>query len=134
MKKLTLPKLKEKLQKVFNKYIRLRDSFGGFFTCIACGITHSTDIMNAGHFYAVKGYDGLRFDEENVNGECASCNCWDQSHLIGYCLNLKNKLGENKLNALHERARDYKRNGNKFMRYELEEKIEEYKQKIKELE
>lgn len=134
-KKLTLPKLKAKLQKVFNKYIRLRDSGGGFFTCISCSLTKGTDEMNAGHFYAVKGYDGLRFDEENVHGECASCNCWNESHLIGYAINLKTKIGEDNLNNLHGRAADYKKNNNfKWNHCDLEEKIVYYTAKIKELE
>ncbi len=63
----TLGKLKQEAQKAFNKYIRLRDSGAGFFTCISCGMTKSTDEMDAGHFYPVQGYDGLRFNEDNVD-------------------------------------------------------------------
>jgi len=133
MKKLTLPKLKAKLQTVFNKYIRTRDSGGGFFTCISCSLTKTTDEMNAGHFFAVKGYDGLRFDEENVHGECAGCNCWNESHLIGYQDNLKKKIGTKNLNALKKRAEEYKMGYHKWQRVDLEEKIEYYKQRIKEV-
>ncbi len=133
-KRKTLGKIKEDLQKVFNKYIRLRDSGGGFFTCISCGMTKSTDEMNAGHYYAVKGYDGIRYDEENVHGECARCNCWDESHLIGYGVRLSQKIGEDRLQELHKRAAQYKRNSNfKWNRLELEEMIVIYKQKIKDL-
>jgi hypothetical protein len=133
-KRITLGKLKAKVQVVFNKYIRLRDSGGGFFTCISCGMTKSTDQLNAGHFYAVKGYDGLRFDELNVQSECASCNCWDESHLIGYAINLNTKIGESELSMLHERARKYKQNsGFKWDRAELESMLIEYKEKIKEV-
>jgi len=133
-KRKTLGKIKEDLQKVFNKYIRLRDSGGGFFTCIACGMTKSTDEMNAGHYYAVKGYDGIRYDEENVHGECARCNCWDESHLIGYGVRLSQKIGEDSLQELHKRAAEYKRNSNfKWNRLKLEEMIVIYKQKIKDL-
>lgn len=131
-KQITLSKLKAKVQVVFNKYIRLRDSGGGFFECIACGITKSTDVMNAGHFYAVKGYDGIRFDEDNVNGECASCNCWDQSHLIGYAIRLEVKLCTDGLQALHDRAAEYKKDANfKWNRAELEEKLSHYKLRLK---
>ena len=129
-KKLTLPKLKAKLQPIFNKYIRLRDSGGGFFTCIACGITKSTDVMNAGHYYAVKGYDSLRFNEDNVHGECAGCNCWDESHLIGYGTRLSAKIGENALQALHQQAMEYKKGCFKWDRLELEELIVTYRLKI----
>lgn len=133
-KKKTLPKLKHDLQQIFNKFIRQRDLNGNYFTCIACGETKPKEQMNAGHFYAVKGYDSLRFNEDNVHGECISCNCFNESHLIGYAINLKNKIGEERLNELHELAADYKKNGYKWQRIELEELIEHYKQKIKDYE
>ena len=140
-KKLTVAKLKQKLQIVFNKYIRLRDSGGGQFTCMACGITKSTDIMNAGHFFSVGNWDGLRFDEENVHGECAPCNAWDDHHLFGYKESLIKKIGFQTFKELEYRAKQYKSgsfineyyfNG-KWDRVVLEEKIIEYKLKIKEL-
>ncbi len=133
-KKKTLPKLKADLQKVFNKYIRLRDLDGNKFTCIACNQVKPKDQMNAGHFYAVKGYDSLRFNEDNVNGECISCNCFNESHLIGYTINLQGKIGTNRINYLHEMAKDYKKNGYKWCRIDLEEMIQEYKARVKELE
>jgi hypothetical protein len=83
--------------------------------------------MNAGHFFPVKGYDGLRFDEFNVNGECVSCNSFNEGHLIGYNDNLKNKIGLKALNKLKQRAKEYKMNGYKWARFELEEMIKKYK-------
>ena len=123
----TVGKLKQDLQKIFNLYIRLRDEGK---PCISCG---SYNTLQAGHFYAVSGYDGLRFDEDNVHGECARCNCWDESHLIPYAENLKAKIGEQDYNDLKQRAADYKMNGYKFSRPELLAMIEEYKEKIKKL-
>jgi hypothetical protein len=127
MKKKTLGKLKKDLQKVFNEYIRLRDNGK---PCISCG---EYNTLQAGHYFAVSGYDGLRFDEDNVHGECARCNCWDESHLIKYGINLKNKIGEQDYQDLMDRASAYKMNGYRFSRMEIEEKIEYYKQKVKEL-
>src|SRR5574343_298353 len=128
MKKSTsLPKLKAKCQKIFNEYIRLRDADK---PCISCG--QPKNDIQAGHFYAVKGYDGLRFDEFNVNGECSGCNCFDESHLIGYAENLLERIGKAEFDLLKLRAVDYKRRGYKWSRTELEEKIEYYSQKIKE--
>ena len=123
----TVGQLKKQLQPIFNEYIRLRDEGK---PCISCG---SYNKLQAGHFYAVGGYDGLRFDEDNVHGECARCNCWDESHLIPYSDNLKIKIGETDFNALKERAADYKRLGYKFSRTELEDLITHYKQIVKEL-
>lgn len=131
-KKKTLAKLKQELQKYFNRYIRLRDSEDGYFTCISCNQVKPVDYMDAGHYFAVSGYDGLRFDEDNVHGECKGCNCFDQSHLIGYGINLKKKIGEDRYNLLLKKARDYKEKGNRFNRLEIEEKILYYKQKCNE--
>lgn len=125
----TLPKLKKELQTVFNAFIRKRDE-GQF--CISCGEPHK--ILQAGHYFAVGGYDGLRFNEDNVHGECAGCNCFNESHLIGYGENLINKIGQDRYDALKQCARDYKMNGYKFSRSELIELIAYYKKKIKEFE
>lgn len=117
----TLPRLKAEAQKVFNDYIRRRDADK---PCISCG---KFAYLQAGHYYAVKGYDGLRYDEDNVHGECAGCNCFDESHLIGYGRNLVKRIGQERYDALVERAAEYKRNGNKWSRSELIEMIEKYK-------
>jgi len=71
MKKQSLPKLKAKAQIVFNEYIRKRDAD---LPCISCG--EFKDNYQAGHYYAVGGFDGLRFDELNCNKECVRCNCF----------------------------------------------------------
>ena len=84
MATLTLPKLTAKAQKVFNAYIRKRDSEDGYFVCISCGQTKDITQMDCGHFAPVKGGSGLRFDEYNCNGECKRCNGFDEFHLIGY--------------------------------------------------
>lgn len=128
-KEKSLPKLKNELQMIFNRFIRLRDKG---LPCISCGQYKFE--MQAGHFYPVKGYDGLRYDEENVHGECAGCNGFDDAHLIGYADNLLGKIGGERLKALKERAAEYKRNGYKFSRSEISEKIEYYKRKVAELE
>ena len=134
MKKLTLGKLKAKAQKIFNKYIRLRDAKDNYFVCISCGQSKPLTQMQAGHYYAVKGYDSLRYNENNVNGECAGCNCFDQSHLIGYTINLEKKIGKDALQDLHDQAMEYKKGFFKWDRFELENIIVTYTAKIKELE
>lgn len=120
---ITIPKLTAKAQKIFNAYIRQRDSQNGYFTCISCGQTKTTDLMDAGHYVPVKGSSALRFDEYNVNGECKSCNGFDQFHLIGYRRNLIDKVGERKVMELEMQHRLIK----KWSRLELNEIIEKYK-------
>lgn len=127
MKKVTLPKLKAKCQLVFNEYIRLRDKDK---PCISCG---QFKTLQAGHFYSVRMYDGLRFHEDNCHGECAGCNGFDDMHLLKYQENLIVKIGWGRFDELKMKAMLYKAMGYKWSRSELLELIETYKQKIKEL-
>ena len=124
-KRKSLPRLKSELQIIFNSYIRERDKNQ---PCISCG---QFKPLQAGHFFPVQGYDALRFDQDNVHGECAGCNCFDEGHLIGYQDNLRIRIGNERLEELKERARDYKKNGYKWTRSELEEMIIIYKNKLK---
>ena len=124
MKSKTLAKLKKECQVVFNKYIRLRDEGK---PCISC---HAYNTLQAGHYYSVGSYQGLRFDEDNVHGECARCNCFDESHLIHYGENIVNRIGKERLEALKYKAAQYRLNGYKFTRFEVEQLIIYYKQKI----
>ena len=121
MKQKSLPKLKKDCQDVFNKFIRLRDKDK---PCISCG---QFKTLQAGHFYTVKQYDGLRFNEDNVHGECAYCNLFDGMHLLNYAANLKNRIGEQRCAELEQRANLYKKDGYKWTRSELMELIKKYK-------
>ena len=127
-KEVTLPKLKAKLQLIFNAYIRARDKGK---PCISCGQPKE---LQAGHFYSVRMYDGLRFNEDNCHGECAGCNAFDDMHLLGYCANLKDRIGAIRWSDLQDRAFNYKIVGYKWGRSELLELLETYKRKLKELE
>lgn len=118
----SIAELKKEAQITFNLWIRQRDKG---LPCISCGKVKE---LQAGHFFAVKGFDGLRFDEDNVNGECVHCNCFDESHLIGYSENLEKKLGKTAFENLKKRAKEYKRNiGFKWNREELENIKKQYK-------
>ena len=123
----SLPSLKKTLQLLVNSYVRKRDAG---LPCISCG--EFKPDMQAGHFYAVKGYDGLRFDLDNIHRECQSCNCFNESHLINYADNIFDKLGKERYMALKQQAADYKMNGYKWSRNELEEMIARFKQMLSE--
>jgi len=133
MKKVTLPSLKAKAQKVFNEYIRLRDSEGDYFKCTSCRGVKPMSLANAGHFYSVGHYDGLRYDEDNCHIQCIECNKYLHGNLIEYRDNLVNKIGIKRFGDLQLKAGLYKRNGYKFTRTEVTEIIKLYTQKLKEL-
>lgn len=87
--------LRDKLDIVFSKYIRLRDSrkFGYFqFVCISCGETKPFRLGDAGHFHSRRNMN-TRWDEENVHMQCSHCNRFCQGNLLAYRDNLINKLG-----------------------------------------
>lgn len=115
--------------RLFSKYIRLRDSNGdGTFTCISCGRKLPIEYSQCGHFYP-RANMSTRFDPDNCHSECIECNCFDQNHLEGYRRNLIEKIGEDRVLELDRRAKEMK----KWSHYELEEQIEYYKEKIKQM-
>jgi hypothetical protein len=128
-----LQKLLNKCQIVFNEYIRLRDLTGDYFKCISCGQIKDKRFLHCGHYYNVGHYNGLRFDEDNAHGQCNHCNTFLHGNLIEYRNNLIFKIGIERFNLLETRAGVYKRSGNKFTRFDILYKIEELRQKIKEL-
>ena len=87
--KYTTPKLKLKAQTVFNAFIRKRDEGQ---PCINCNKYRT---LQAGHFFPTSTHSYLRFNENNVNGECLQCNYYNsQSHSYGYAVNLEKKIGK----------------------------------------
>jgi ribonuclease I len=118
----TIPKLLAKAQKIFNAYIRLRDSEDGYFTCISCSKTLPVSQMNAGHYVPVKNGSYLRLHEWNVNGECCRCNAFDEFHLIGYRRNLIDKIGLDAVEWLEAHRHEVK----KFTRQDIENIIITY--------
>ena len=115
-KSVTLPKLLEKAQKVFNAYIRHRDSE---LPCISCGKYRT---LQAGHYVPVRGGSYLRFNEWNVNGECEYCNGFDEFHLIGYKKRLADKIGIDAVEWLEANRHQVK----KWTREELNDIIKKY--------
>ena len=115
--------LKKEVQKHFNRYIRLRDEGK---MCISCG---KREISHAGHYIAQGSTGALRYHEDNVNGQCVKCNVWDHGNLINYRIGLVKKIGEDRVQWLEDHRNDVK----KWQREELNELMDKYKQKIKEL-
>lgn len=92
--------LKEKLDRIFSEYIRQRDSdVNGFIRCISCGkIVHWKE-SDAGH-YVNRKHMSLRYDEQNVNAQCRSCNRFDEGNMLGYTQGLIAKYGDHVLQRL----------------------------------
>ena len=123
-KKISLSKQVAKTQKVFNEFIRTRDSN---LPCISCG---SSNTEHAGHFYPAGKYTHLRYNETNVHAQCRKCNFFEHGNLILYRINLEKKIGIDRLLLLDSIA---KRGVHKWSIVELEILEDEYKLKARHL-
>jgi hypothetical protein len=116
-KTISLPKLLQKTQSVFNKWIRERDKDKG---CISCG----SEITEAGHYFSQGHHSSLRFNEVNTNGQCVRCNRFLHGNLINYRQGLLKRYGQQKLDLLESAARNKVK---KWSPIELEIIIQQYK-------
>lgn len=127
--------LKGELQEIFNTYIRYRDTKYDkgqpYFICISCNNPKPLDQMNAGHFWPVGGHEAVRYDEDNVHGQCIHCNNFASNGVVmqKYQINLVKRIGHEKFTTLSLR----RFNKSKMMRFELQLLIDEYKTKCQQL-
>jgi hypothetical protein len=120
----SLPEVKKKAQRVVNKYIKLRDLHKPCVSCLKMGMN-----MQAGHYIAQGSSGALRYDEDNIHGQCIPCNMYLHGNLINYRINLVYRIGEDGVKRLEDHRHDIK----KWTRDELQEVIDTYNLKLKEL-
>lgn len=96
--KATTSTLKAKAIRVFNAWIRKRDEGK---PCISCG-KYST--LQAGHFKSAGRANHLRFNEDNVHGQCVHCNYFEQQSDTLYRKNLIEKIGIERVEKLDQLA------------------------------
>ncbi|MFP7656097.1 recombination protein NinG [Chryseobacterium proteolyticum] len=114
------------LEKVVNEFIRLRDKGK---PCISCGSVNYT--MSAGHYFPAGSYGNVRFDEDNIHGQCwFNCNSSKHGNLAEYTLRLPERIGKERFEQLQVRA---KQTTLKLSIPEIKEKIEYYRGKIREM-
>lgn len=113
------------LQKIFNEFIRLRDKNK---ICISCG-KPLRGKYDAGHYFTVGAYPNIRFNEDNVHGQCVECNQHKHGNITEYSLYLPKRIGQERFDKLLE-----ERNNPLSMTIpEIQEKIKYYKEKVKQL-
>lgn len=88
--------LKE-LQTVFNRFIRERDKDK---PCISCGRSLAGRKFDAGHYRSVGSAPHLRFNEDNVWGQCVPCNRNLHGNLIEYRKGLVARIGKEAVERL----------------------------------
>lgn len=117
-----------KLDTVFSIYIRKRDSVDGIIMCISCGKPVKWEQSDCGH-YINRKHMATRFDEQNCNAQCRSCNRFDEGNIQGYRRGLIRKIGEKAIQLLEIR----KFNTCKLSQSEINILEKYYKQKTKAL-
>ena len=118
----TTQELIKKAQKVFNDYVRARDRNQ---LCISCNKPLGAK-FDAGHYFNANHWS-VRFDENNVHGQCVTCNQFKHGNLLNYQIGIQQRIGADELINLHAIAHETK----KFTRDELREIISKYKEKLK---
>lgn len=114
---------------ICHKYIRLRDKNK---PCISCGTPYKPD-FDAGHFYPAGKFSTLKFNENNIHGQCIKCNRFNEGNESEYRTNLHLRLSNEQINELDELARLEKQNTFKWSREKLIEIRNYYNEKIKTL-
>jgi hypothetical protein len=125
-KKKTRSQVVKKLDAVFSEYIRRRYAKNDIATCVTCGKQDHWKKLQAGHFQSRKHY-ATRWDETNVQVQCSGCNVFRWGEQYKFSKWLDANKGEGTSEGLAAKANQIV----KFTTNELEEMIEEYKEKLK---
>ena len=128
MKKLSRGRLIKKLDSVFSKYIRRKDSINGIAKCISCGVERSWKELQCGHFMSRSHYS-TRWNELNVGVQCISCNIFKNGQQYLFSRYLDKTYGEGTSNELFLKSQKLA----KFTTNEIEELIKKYKNLLDQL-
>jgi len=119
----------QKTQKLVNKYVRLRDKGK---PCISQNIAYKKD-FDAGHLFSKNTYSAIRFNLDNIHGQSIYANRYLEGDFDNYLINLPNRIGKERVEALKQLAAECKRTTKKWTIAELEEIQRDIKQKLKQL-
>lgn len=81
---------------IVHKFVRERDKYK---PCISCGAEWN-DKFQAGHFYPAGSFETLKFNIDNINGQCEQCNLYKSGNFENYSLNLPKRIGQNRYEEL----------------------------------
>lgn len=121
--------INDELDEVHSLFIRLRDCPDGRGYCISCNAPITPETCDNGHFMK-RDHIATRWDEVNCNAQCRDCNRYMDGNEVGYEKGLIRKYGA----GIPDELRRKKRTTLKLSRWEKQEMIKYYKQRIEELE
>lgn len=121
----------KKLDKVFSEYVRKKHANKlGYVKCYTCDkkAYWKGEGMQNGHFIS-RSSRALRWDEDNCRPQCYACNCMKYGQQYIFAQNLNKEFGYDKADELLQQSRKIV----KHTDAELLEKIEFYKEKLKDM-
>ena len=86
----------DRAQRQVNRYVRLRDRGR---PCISCQTPWRPDFQ-AGHWFTTKAHPELRYDLDNINAQCITCNHHKSGNAAEYRINLVERIGPERVDAL----------------------------------
>lgn len=119
--------LMKEAQTAFNAFIRERDKGKA---CISCNtpLNGAPNSYDAGHYRSRGAAGHLRFDEDNVHGQCKQCNRYLSGNVVEYRRGLLAKIGQWRVEKLENNNQT-----RTFSKDELREIKRAYQKKLKEL-
>ena len=127
---LSKSKLRDKLDAIFSKYIRLKYSDDrGNCRCISCGKVFPWKEIQCGH-YMSRRYMSTRFSEDNCRPQCVACNIFNQGNIQMYRRVLIKQIGEQRVDLIEVRARQETKNWSLF---EYQAMIDFYQKEVNKL-
>lgn len=115
-----------RLDVVFGKFIRRRDTENGYGKCCSCNKIISYRDGDSGHFVN-RRWMATRWREDNSHFQCRSCNRFEEGNAAGYALFMLDKYGREHVEYLRALSRETAR----FTIPEIELLITEYKNRLK---
>ena len=96
-------KLKEKLTKIFHKWIKVKYSIDDYCACFTCpnNLPLGSPFLHAGHFIPKSVAPGLRFNPDNVRPQCQTCN-FDGGKPKAFEKALREEIGNDRVDWLLE--------------------------------
>ena len=118
-----------KLDNLFSMHKRLMNTNPeGYIQCFTCDHYFSYTEIDCGH-YISRSHKNTRWSEKNTEPQCRSCNRFHEGVKDVFALNLQKKYGMGILQELDDEKRKVK----KYTIPEIEDMMETYKLKVKEL-
>jgi hypothetical protein len=125
----TISQLKKELDAVFSKYIRWAYADDtGYVECYTCYARKPVAQMQNGHFIS-RRHLSIRYSENNCRPQCPRCNLFAQGEQWLFGTRLTAELGEDIVQQLQIKSKQ----ASKYSTVELQEMIDYYKARLKEL-